>query len=129
MILIKLYADNAPGMMSYHQDFNKNKLNEVSYNKIKSEYFRTKPDLKSQKSVNSQYSIHQQELAGILAMKEKSNNVYIKGAMNLLKGAFKSEKEAYEFLFRNYYSAEEYEKQPLAKFTKDIVDEIGISFY
>lgn len=79
--------------------------------------------------LNQQYSIHHQELNSVLAFKKKSSNTYIKGALKLLSGAFTSEKEAYEFLFRNYHSQEEYEKQPLAKFTKEISDEIGINIY
>ena len=76
--------------------------------------------------LNEQYATHSKELENIIKIKEIGTEYYIYDIMRLLPGAFKDKNEAYEFVFRNYFNDADFERQPLAKFTKDIVDEIGL---
>ncbi|MBR8535115.1 hypothetical protein KDU71_06065 [Carboxylicivirga sediminis] len=75
--------------------------------------------------LNQQYSMHHTELNFILEKKSKHSDGYIKELMDAFPNLFKDEIEAYEYIFGKPYEEKEYINSPLAKFFKDIHEDIS----
>jgi len=74
--------------------------------------------------LNQQYSIHHRELHSILQKKEKHPTSYVCEIIKAFPNLFKNEKEVYEYIFGKPFKENEFLQFPLAKFFKDIHEEI-----
>ena len=76
--------------------------------------------------LNQQYLTNTRELHFVIEKKDIHSDGYIKMLMESLPHLFKSESEAYEFIFGKSIDEKDFIHQPLAKFTKDISEELGL---
>jgi len=73
------------------------------------------------------YQQNHQDIAEEIYDKSLANSEEYRESLFEIMGQLKpSLKEFYQFYFGNYMSEEDHEKRPLAKFTKDLVDDLGI---
>ncbi|MEP2025407.1 hypothetical protein [Reichenbachiella sp.] len=76
--------------------------------------------------LNEQYSIHHKELHSIIRKKDAHPSSYITAIQQALPKLFKSKADTYDFIFGKSIDEKDFINQPLAKFTKDISEQIGL---
>ncbi|MGG7198541.1 HNH endonuclease [Clostridium butyricum] len=77
-------------------------------------------------NIDEGYKIHRDYVQEILKKAELYNNYKLKEYLNNYKNLFSSEEEILRIVFGNYVNLELLGNRPLAKLTKDILDELGI---
>ena len=76
--------------------------------------------------LEEQYSIHQKELNHLIQLKEVHSRAYLQDILEKYDGLINSKEEAYLLAFgKEYNHALDYE-QPLSKFTRDILEDLGM---
>jgi len=76
--------------------------------------------------INEQYKTNQRELHFLLEKKDINSEGYIKSIRDAFPHLFRNDADAYEFIFGKSFYEKDFIHQPLAKFTKDICEEIGL---
>lgn len=72
------------------------------------------------------YNMHKDLVADIVTKAQAYNSYYYKSLVDSYKGLGKTQEEIYRLIWGTYMNPQEYGMRPLSKFTKDILDELGI---
>ncbi len=72
------------------------------------------------------YNEHTDIVSEILEKCDENSDYYIKSIEPFLQKLQTNKKEVYRYYFGNYYEEKDFKKRPLAKLTRDIVDETGV---
>lgn len=76
--------------------------------------------------IEAVYKIHDEIADEIYKKQLKDNDDHFNSLMSILAEINSSKEEFYQFYFGNYLEHDDFEKRPLAKFTRDLVDDLGI---
>ncbi|MFT7056579.1 MAG: hypothetical protein ACJAR3_002215 [Roseivirga sp.] len=76
--------------------------------------------------LTEQYTTQVHELNHLLNLKQAHSDAYIENLMIAYPGLIKNEKEAYLLAFGKEFDHVHDDKQPLSKFTRDILEDIGM---
>lgn len=72
------------------------------------------------------YSMHSDYVEEIIDKVRAYNSVVREGLIESFQGIYTSSREVYDFVWGRYLDDSEHEKRPLSKFTKDILEQIGV---
>lgn len=72
------------------------------------------------------YNMHKDLVADIVAKAQAYNDSYYQSLVDSYNGLGKTPEEIYRLIWGTYMNPQEYGMRPLSKFTKDILDELGI---
>lgn len=76
--------------------------------------------------LEEQYNMHTDVIADIITKAQAYNLTYYESLIESYKGLGKTPEDIYRFIWGGYYNPTDFGKRPLSKFTKDILNEIGI---
>ena len=72
------------------------------------------------------YSMHSDYVEEIIDKVRAYNSAVNEGLIESFQGIYTSNREVYDFVWGRHLDDSEHEKRPLAKFTKDILEQVGV---
>lgn len=76
--------------------------------------------------LEAQYKIHTELAKEIFEKALEENDDHFNSLMSVMKDINPNREDFYKFYFGNYAEEKDFEKRPLSKFTRDLVDDLGI---
>lgn len=77
-------------------------------------------------SLDERYNLHTDYIADLIVKAQAYNSSFFDGLIESYKGLGKTEEDIYRLIWGTYQAPDDYGKRPFSKFTKDILDELGI---